>query len=621
MKLDKIADSDFDIVSFDIFDTLIIRPFYTPTDLFYLIENKIQKKLSSIDIYPFHDLRIMAEENARKKCFSEEVTLDNIYEEFKSISTIPANVLEYAQSMEQDLEIELCSKRNSLHKIYSECRKKNKKIIFVSDMYLNEEVILRILNKAGYVEGELFLSSTYGKTKNSGALYDTILKKFPHKKIVHIGDNYDSDYIIPRKKGIQSIHIKKTISNFKKFEIKNSTGIPMTNLNNYFGIRCAYALIANSFFDKTSEVDNTPEALGYVYFGLHLYAIAYWLIEHTQYYKSLVFCARDGFLPMKASKIIKNTLNKNVNIKYFMSSRDCLFPLLFSSNNIEIILNNADYTKFSPADIYDFVKDFLHKNELAVYQDDKNIFKSKTDFIFFLKQVSNSLDKKRLNTYIKHCKTYFDTFFSGSVAFFDIGYSLRTETILKNIYKYNIDSFSICNIKDIALRREELYDIKNHTFYDFTPLNIGGLREALFSKVMGSCVRYTVKNGHIKIVFGKLKFKEENENIIKIQRSALQFVQDFCSTFKDNIQFLKIRNIDSGIFFENFMNSNDKKVFSVFKKCKFEDIFSSKRESMSLYSLCFTKKIHFDKIKKALYYLVCDPRLFLKKFFNFVKRM
>lgn len=127
MKLDKIADSDFDIVSLDIFDTLIIRPFYTPTDLFYLIENKIQKKLSSIDIYPFHDLRIMAEENARKKCFSEEVTLDNIYEEFKSISTIPANVLEYAQSMEQDLEIELCSKRNSLHKIYSECRKKIKK--------------------------------------------------------------------------------------------------------------------------------------------------------------------------------------------------------------------------------------------------------------------------------------------------------------------------------------------------------------------------------------------------------------------------------------------------------------------------------------------------------------
>ena len=45
MKLDKIADSDFDIVSFDIFDTIIIRPFYTPTDLFYLIENKIQKKV------------------------------------------------------------------------------------------------------------------------------------------------------------------------------------------------------------------------------------------------------------------------------------------------------------------------------------------------------------------------------------------------------------------------------------------------------------------------------------------------------------------------------------------------------------------------------------------------
>lgn len=87
-------------------------------------------------------------------------------------------------------------------------------------MYLNEEVILRILNKAGYVEGELFLSSTYGKTKNSGALYDAILKKFPHKKIVHIGDNYDSDYIIPRKKGIQSIHIKKQFLISKNLKLK-----------------------------------------------------------------------------------------------------------------------------------------------------------------------------------------------------------------------------------------------------------------------------------------------------------------------------------------------------------------------------------------------------------------
>lgn len=64
-----------DIISFDIFDTLLIRPYVKPTDLFLHIE-KLYK------IKGFHKNRILAEKSARGKYIdNEEITLNQIYEE------------------------------------------------------------------------------------------------------------------------------------------------------------------------------------------------------------------------------------------------------------------------------------------------------------------------------------------------------------------------------------------------------------------------------------------------------------------------------------------------------------------------------------------------------------
>lgn len=52
---------DYDVISFDIFDTLIFRPFSSPTDVFYLIGEKF-------DFLDFKNLRVWAEWDARMKC-------------------------------------------------------------------------------------------------------------------------------------------------------------------------------------------------------------------------------------------------------------------------------------------------------------------------------------------------------------------------------------------------------------------------------------------------------------------------------------------------------------------------------------------------------------------------
>ena len=81
------AVKDYDIISFDIFDTLIFRPFSAPTDLFdYLAEE--------IGILDFKSVRIVQEWKARQDKFavsgSYEVTLEEIWNRIECETGYPA---------------------------------------------------------------------------------------------------------------------------------------------------------------------------------------------------------------------------------------------------------------------------------------------------------------------------------------------------------------------------------------------------------------------------------------------------------------------------------------------------------------------------------------------------
>ena len=69
------------MIPFDVFDTLIFRPFSQPTDLFYFIGQKL-------GIMNFKNLRIQAEYRARMKCCKTqghmEIPLSDIWKELKA---------------------------------------------------------------------------------------------------------------------------------------------------------------------------------------------------------------------------------------------------------------------------------------------------------------------------------------------------------------------------------------------------------------------------------------------------------------------------------------------------------------------------------------------------------
>ena len=186
---------DSRIISFDVFDTLIIRPgLKHPSDVFDLIHPE-DSTFKARRLEAARISKLEAEANGL-----EDRTLTDIYK----------HLPEYDEKDEIQTELSVCKANQPAHDLYSRCREEGKRVIIISDMYLLASAIERILINCGYdLTGvNVYVSSEYGKTKRSGSLFREVLKTLREegvegKDVLHIGDNYISDYLMARKCGLK----------------------------------------------------------------------------------------------------------------------------------------------------------------------------------------------------------------------------------------------------------------------------------------------------------------------------------------------------------------------------------------------------------------------------------
>ena len=173
----------YNVISFDIFDTLLLRPYMRPTDLFYHMEQYYQE-------YNFAFCRMQAEEKARiHYALKEEITLDEIYEFMPS-------KFHHLKSKEIEFEMQVLQPNPQMKEVFDIAVKMKKDVIITSDMYLDINIIRQILKQKGYVGfKKIYLSSDIKKTKESGHLFEYILSDLgvKAKDIFHLGDNKKSD--------------------------------------------------------------------------------------------------------------------------------------------------------------------------------------------------------------------------------------------------------------------------------------------------------------------------------------------------------------------------------------------------------------------------------------------
>ena len=194
MELNCLIDN-FDVISFDVFDTLLLRPLMNPYDLFELVE-----KQSGAKGYARARTRAGLDSLQRVLCTNAgERSLEEIY------SLIP----EYAHLRDAECAMEdrLLVGNPEMIALYNEAKRKGKKVVIVSDMYLSGDFIRKKLRDVGIDNWDgFFLSSERKCRKDTGALFEVMLREMNviPARVLHIGDTESADFNRALEKGIVS---------------------------------------------------------------------------------------------------------------------------------------------------------------------------------------------------------------------------------------------------------------------------------------------------------------------------------------------------------------------------------------------------------------------------------
>ena len=142
-KLKKLIDNH-KIISFDIFETLLLSPFGSNQKQFFKYISEYKKNDD------FVDLRIKSEKSARIKNLirdksSEDVNLDDIY-------SFMDNGYATYKYLEMDMFQDILRLNPFIKIIYDYALEKNKIIYIISDTYFSSEYIETLLKKNGIIE-------------------------------------------------------------------------------------------------------------------------------------------------------------------------------------------------------------------------------------------------------------------------------------------------------------------------------------------------------------------------------------------------------------------------------------------------------------------------------------
>ena len=425
-------------VSFDVFDTCLIRRCGRPYKIWDLMADKLFEKDDSRGRLSFTGNRRLVEKKASYG--SPYPTLNDIYHEL--------NVAQWGfeqnsiMNLEMEIEEQELFPNPEMLKTVSKYRENGFKIAFVSDMYLPPEFIRKVLAKFGFCKDSdlVFVSAFCKASKSDGKLFDFVLKdtQTKAKQWIHYGDNERSDYRVPRSKGIKAILVndtdftdeeKRWIDDARfyshKHEIELWAGLcRLTRLQNErsFAATMAVDFIASVYVPYVAYVLRTAKEKGI---------------------KTLYFLARDGHIFLEIAKAMKAE-SEGIECRYLKVSRRALYACVFYEvNDFELqmtvgaAVGNSYKTVKNTLNSFDFEYENLSDETKKMFPADYVLrTRSKTNaFIETLKKNDVDLIKKKSEQRRQNLLGYLkqECFFEKPSAMVDLGWVGTCRLILNYI--------------------------------------------------------------------------------------------------------------------------------------------------------------------------------------------
>src|SRR5579885_503846 len=301
------------ILSLDCFDTLIWRKTATPYDVFFDLQNKPPFRTIGFTAR----MRAQAEELSRNKMLlsygTTEVKLKDIYS--TAFPQLSNGELETLIEAELSSELDACYAFPQTVELIRKAHSRGLKIIIVSDTYLDEPQLRRLLQKClpddvMQMILKIFCSSDHGKSKSSG-LFKTVTDKIFESahSILHIGDNLTADCLAPKSLGINAVQLlqyDKKITELARMQALSGSFLDPTIRYNRSLSNPFKAVMASSQTDFS-----LPEsAIGYASLGPIMYAFAQFICDEVEQLSregkrpKVLFLLRDAYLPSLACEAL-----------------------------------------------------------------------------------------------------------------------------------------------------------------------------------------------------------------------------------------------------------------------------------------------------------------------------
>lgn len=270
-----------EIISFAVFDTLIMRYVAKPYHVKEILRFKVEDLLEQS--FDFPTFREEAELMARQ-IKGGDATLDEIYKSFGALTQLDAETCKKIRKLEVSTELKLALPRNRIVSWFRTALSRGKKVWLISDTYLQTPDLERLLKKCG-VEGyeELLISCETGLRKADATIWEHLAKKNLNSpyKFTHLGENETADIQLCGDRGFGEYHLMSPLNLLSQIPFGRSLLEQLDNkMSLYAGILLGVVL-AKKFHDPfricaefTSEIGrlvlkNLREA-GYWFYGVLL---------------------------------------------------------------------------------------------------------------------------------------------------------------------------------------------------------------------------------------------------------------------------------------------------------------------------------------------------------------
>ena len=343
-ELIRVIDEN-EVISFDLFDTLIMRNALLPTDIFDLVERELAEKHGmAID---FKNKRMEAELHTFRNV-DNYCTIHDIYRTLKGMLDLNEEQEMMIKNLEIKTEHSCCIPRTSMVECYRYARSRGKHVVITTDTFLTKEYIRAMLNKCNIEAPErLLISCEERKLKYNGELFHHLRRLYEGRTILHVGDNPRSDGEMAKNAGLNTYEIRSA------YDILESSALSsILPLSQSIDDRKVQGQLTGNFLNDPFALNEHKGRLpidslfdiGYLSFGPLVLNFLLWLIQKNTENKvdRLLFFARDGFLleHLYRKLVEVYSIDASESIYFLTSRRAASVAGIKTERDIAFIVNN-----------------------------------------------------------------------------------------------------------------------------------------------------------------------------------------------------------------------------------------------------------------------------------------